>query len=91
MITQFLEKIFGANWRTSLWGTVSALVAFMAVYPDIFEPLPPYWETLCKQFVAFCISAGLFKLGVSSRDHVVSEKAANDLQNQIKELKHEKF
>jgi hypothetical protein len=88
-----LEKIFGPNWRTSFYGLVAGVVAFLATYPEALDPLPDYWERLTKQVIAFSIGAGLFQLGRSSRDNKVSEAITAKLEKKIEEInqKSEKF
>lgn len=83
MIDELMTKIFGKNWRTSFWSLVSGICAFLAFYPGALEPLPDYWENLARQAVAFAMGAGLFKMGLSSRDRVVSEKDKKELTEKI--------
>ena len=38
-MTKFLEKIFGASWRTSLWGWICAASATVAAQPSLLQEL----------------------------------------------------
>jgi hypothetical protein len=35
MLNTFMTKIFGASWRTTLWGGIAVLSAFITQYPDL--------------------------------------------------------
>jgi hypothetical protein len=92
MIVKFFEKLFGENWRTTASGLLAGLCSFFAVNIDLLEPLPDYWEKFAKQAIAFAMGAGIFQLGRSSRDKVVSQKATSELEEKINEIKkNEKF
>lgn len=92
MLNNFLEKLFGESWRTSFYGFLAGVCSFFAVNIELLEPLPDYWEKFAKQLIAFALGAGLFQLGRSSRDNIISQNLANKLEGEIKEIKkYEKF
>lgn len=92
MLETIMEKLFGKSWRTAFWGLICGLISFVAFYPDMLKPLPDYWEGVIRQFVAFSMGAGLFKLGLSSRDNKVSEASSAELKKEIETVKkYEKF
>jgi len=81
-----LEKTMGKNWRTSMWGIVSGLAAFIAFYPGVLEPLPDYWEGLIEKVAAFIMAGGLIKLGFSAPDLKESKEVSSDIKQEIKGL-----
>lgn len=93
MLSNLFKKVFGDSWRTSLYGFLAGICSFFAVNIELLEPLPDYWEKFAKQLIAFALGAGLFQLGRSSRDGVVSKIAALKLDEKIEEIKnkYEKF
>lgn len=93
MINDLMTKIFGTNWRTAFWGLVSAICSFLLFYDQALDPLPDYWENLTRALVAFLGSAGTFKMGLASRDHVVSDKNTDKINKKIENVKrdYEKF
>lgn len=92
MLNNFLKKVFGDSWRTSFYGFLAGLCSFFAVNIELLEPLPDYWEKFAKQLIAFCLGAGLFQLGRSSRDNDVAQASAFKLEEKIEQIKkYEKF
>lgn len=92
MLANFLEKVFGENWRTTFYGFLAGVCSFFAVNIDLLEPLPDYWEKFAKQLIAFLMGAGLFQLGRSSRDNAASENSIHKIEEKIHQIeKHEKF
>lgn len=93
MLSNFFKKVFGDSWRTSLYGFLAGVCSFLAVNIELLEPLPDYWEKFAKQLIAFSLGAGIFQLGRSSRDSIVSKASASKLEEEIQEIKHkyEKF
>ena len=66
-MTPTLEKLFGANYRTTLSGTLSAVLALLAglaAFPDSLGTysslLPPPWRD--RIFLASAISAALLRI-----------------------------
>lgn len=35
MINNFLTSLLGASWRTTIWGAVAVISAFVTQYPDL--------------------------------------------------------
>lgn len=65
-----LEKIFGENWKTTLWGGVTGLAFAIAAYPDSVAFLPDNIEGYVKGI------AGLISLATGTKflNHVADAK-----------------
>lgn len=72
MIVAWLEKMFGPNWQTALYGFLGGVGAFFSANIELLDPLPDYWEGFFKQLLAFLMAAGIFQLGRTARDKNVS-------------------
>lgn len=86
----FLEKIFGENWRTTVWGGITGLAVAIAAYPDSVAFLPDDIEGYVKGIAAFIslYTGGKFLSKTADVKQVEKVKASvQSTKKQIKDLK----
>ena len=74
MAGDFLAKLFGANWRTSLSGVITLATAAISAKPEIINWLPQSWQTYLRhtmpRSVAQCGACGAH-LGLAPLRHIL--------------------
>lgn len=70
MISNFFEKIFGPNWRTSLWGGITIVSLLIASQPDSVAFLPDNIEGYVKGIAGIIalISGSKFAYNTKDKD-----------------------
>jgi len=65
-----MDKIFGANWWTTLWGWITVAAGAIALKPEVIGFLPDAWEPTIVGIAGFVtvLSGGIFAAGVKSRN-----------------------
>jgi len=70
MIPEFLEKLFGPNWRTTTWGFLTILAAVVSFQPDAIAFLPDNVEKYVRGIcgIVAIITAGKFVANTKDKD-----------------------
>lgn len=64
---KFLEEIFGANWRTTLWGGVMTIALAINQAPTIIDFLPDNIEVWVRGISALLVVAAGMKFAASAK------------------------
>lgn len=62
-----MTRWFGANWKTTVSGVLSAFFAFIVFDPELFKSLP--WLVALSKFA---LTGGLAVLGMTAKDSNVT-------------------
>lgn len=65
-----MSKLFGANWWTTLWGSITAIAGVISAKPDLVAFLPDRYETTVSGIAALitAVSGIIFAHGVKSKE-----------------------
>lgn len=65
-----MNKVFGANWWTTLWGFITVAAGAIAVRPEIIKFLPESWQSTISGVSLFItvVAGGVFSVGVKSKN-----------------------
>ncbi len=64
---KILEEIFGANWRTTLWGGVMTIALAINQAPTIIDFLPDNIEVWVRGISALLVVAAGMKFAASAK------------------------
>lgn len=64
---KILEEIFGANWRTTLWGGVMTIALAINQAPTIIDFLPDNVEVWVRGISALLVVAAGMKFAASAK------------------------
>lgn len=64
-----MTKLFGANWRTSLWGYITLICAAIVAVPTVIDFLPDSIENYVRGFAGLIalVSGGAFVRNVKDK------------------------
>ena len=65
---QFLTRVFGPNYRTTLIGLMTGICYIVSKHPEALSGLSQNTQELIKSTVTFLIATGLINLGVFAKD-----------------------
>jgi hypothetical protein len=65
-----MNKLFGANWWTTVWGSITTVSAAIAIKPELIAFLPDNYEPTVSGVAVFIfvLSGGVFAHGVKSKN-----------------------
>jgi hypothetical protein len=65
-----MSKLLGANWWTTLWGSITTVAAAIAIKPELIAFLPDNYEPTVSGIAVFIfvLSGGVFAHGVKSKN-----------------------
>lgn len=65
-----MDKIFGANWWTTVTGWLTLAAGAIALKPDVISFLPDSWEPTITGIAGFItlLAGGAFAVGVKGRN-----------------------
>ena len=68
---KIMEEIFGANWRTTLWGGIMTLALAINQAPTIINFLPDIAEVWIRGISGLLVVASGIKFAAAARDKAV--------------------
>jgi hypothetical protein len=77
MIPTFFEKLFGVNYKTSLWSLVTAISLIPQWITTLDIEQLPKWLQILGAIGSFF---GLYRLGANAKDKVVTGTGVNAIR-----------
>jgi len=73
-MSKFLEEIFGADWRTTIWGSIMLIALAINQTPTIIDFLPDAAETWIRGISGILVVASGFKFVSETKDKESNNK-----------------
>jgi len=73
-MSKFLEEIFGADWRTTIWGSIMLIALAINQTPTIIDFLPDAAETWIRGISGILVIASGLKFVSETKDKESNNK-----------------